>query len=80
MGDSAVLLLDLLSVSSSVLIVNQGTQHAIVRLCILLQRTWLLKHQFLCMFGQHAQSAHASFSDGRILEHVSLCSIIYKLF
>ena len=79
LGDSAVLLIDLLSVVSGVLVVDQGTEHAVVRLSILLQRRRLLKHKFLCVFGEHAQSGHACFSHGRILEHISLCALLYKL-
>ena len=72
--------MDLLSVSSGVLVVDQGTEHAVVRLCILLERRRFLKHKFLCMFREHAQSSHACFSHGRILVHVSLSTLIYKLF
>ena len=80
LSDSAVLLLDLLSMSSGVLVVDQGAEHAVMRLSILLEWRRLLKHKFLCVFREHAQSGHACFSHGRILEHVSLSTLIYKLF
>ena len=80
LSDSAVLLLDLLSMSSGVLVIDQGTEHAVMRLSILLEWRRFLKHKFLSVFRKHAQSGHACFSHGRILEHVSLSSLIYKLF